>query len=193
MVIASELREGTVVRIEGQLYRVLETEFKAGAAKLSGVVKTKLRAIASGRLWEVRLRPEERVEDLETQQQAAEFLFADAQTCTLMNADTFEQFEVPRGMMGAAERFLQPGAQVRVEFFEAQPLSVALPETIEARVAETAPPSRSHQDSTWKDARLDNGAHVRVPLFIAPGELIRVNVETLHYVERAHPERKRSA
>jgi len=60
-------------------------------------------------------------------------------------------------------------------------------------VATTALPSRSQQDSAWKEATLDNGLTIRVPLFIAPGEAVRVDVNTGRYVERAHSERRRSA
>ena len=65
MVIASELCEGMTVRREGQIYKVLEVEAKAGAAKMGGVVKTRLLNVRSGRLWEPHFRPQERLEDLE--------------------------------------------------------------------------------------------------------------------------------
>jgi len=112
MVIASELKEGMVIRIEGQIYEVLEAESKAGAAKLSGVVKTKLRNVTSGRMWEPHFRPEERLEDLELEQQTLEFLFSDADSCTFMSPENFEQIEVPRVILGATEQFLQPGMQL---------------------------------------------------------------------------------
>jgi elongation factor P len=193
MVIASELKEGMVIRIEGQIYEVLEAESKAGAAKLSGVVKTKLRNVTSGRMWEPHFRPDERLEDLELEQQTLEFLFSDADSCTFMNPESFEQIEVPRAILGMAEQFLQPGMQLPVQFFEGRPISAVFPDVVEARVASTAPPAHSQQDSTWKEATLDNGLRIRVPLFIAPGEMVRVEIKTGRYVERARGEHKRSA
>jgi len=83
--------------------------------------------------------------------------------------------------------------EVPVEFFEGVPISAVLPDIMEARVADTAPATRSQQDSALKEARLDNGLVIRVPLFIAPGESVRVDVRTGHYVERAHSERRRTA
>ena len=105
--------------------------------------------------------------------------------------DTFEQVEVPAAMLGLAEKFLQPGMEVPVEFFAGEPISVVFPGVVEARVATTAPPSHSQQDSAWKEATLENGLTIRVPLFIAPGETLRVDVKTGRYVERARAERKR--
>ena len=193
MVIASQVKEGMFIRIEGQIYEVQEAESKAGAAKLSGVVKTKLRNVYSGRMWEPHFRPDERLEDLELQQQTLEFLFSEADSCTFMNPENFEQIEVPRDILGMAEQFLQPGMQLPLQFFEGRPISAVFPDVMEARVANTAPPAHSQQDSTWKEATLDNGLHIRVPLFIAPGEIARVEVKTGRYVERARGERKRSA
>jgi len=193
MVIASDLRQGMVIRIEGQIYKVLEVESKAGAAKMGGVVKTKLINVRSGRFWEPHFRPQEKLEDLELERRMMEFLYAEGGACNFMRPDTYEQFEIPSAILGPGEKFLQPGMELLVEFFAGEPISVVLPDVAEARVADTAPPSHSQQDSAWKEATLDNGLAIRVPLFIAPGEIVRVNVATGRYMERARSERKRSA
>ena len=193
MVIASELKEGTVIRIDRHIYRVLEVESKAGAAKLGGVVKTKLSDVRSGRMWEPHFRPQERLEELELDCHMMEFLFAEGDSCIFMRPDTFEQIEIPGAVLGPAAQFLQPGMELPVEFFAEQPISVVFPATAEARVQRTAPPTHSQQDSAWKEATLENGLSIQVPLFIAPCEVVRVEVKTGRYVERAHSERKRSA
>ena len=193
MVIASELRQGMIIRVEGQAYKVLEVEAKAGAAKMGGVVKTKLISVRSGRMWEPHFRPPERLEDLELEHHVLEFLFAQDDRCTFMYPDTYEQVEVPSAMLGPGEKFLQPGMQLPVEFFENEPIGVVFPEIAEVRVAETAPPVHSQQDGAWKEATLENGLAIRVPVFIAPGETVRVEVKAGRYLERVRAERKRSA
>ena len=193
MVIASELRVGMIVRIEGQTYKVLEVEAKAGAAKMGGVVKTKLINVRGGRMWEPHFRPQERLEELELERHVLEFLFSQDDTCTFMRPDTYEQVEVPSAILGPGERFLEPGMQLPVEFFENEPIAVVFPEIAEVRVAETAPAVHSQQDGNWKEATLENGLAIHVPLFIAPGESVRVEVKTGRYVERVRTERKRSA
>lgn len=192
MVIASQLREGMALRIQGQVYKVLEAESKAGGGQLGGVVKTKLRNVTSGRLWEPHFRPDERLEDLELQRQMMEFLYSDAGACTFMNANSYEQVEVPRAVLGPGVDFLQAGMTVPVEFFAGQPISVVLPDVAEARVADTAPPMHSGQDSTWKAATLDNGLVIQVPLFVGTGEIVRVDIRSGKYLERVR-EKKRSA
>jgi elongation factor P len=193
MVIASELRAGMVIRIEGQVHKVVEVESKAGSAKMGGVVKAKLMNVRSGRMWEPHFRPQERVEELQLDRRMMEFLYADGDTSTFMRPDTFEQIEIPNAMLGTAKGFLQPGMELPVEFFEGEAISVVFPEVAEARVARTASPSHSQRDSAWKEAVLENGLVVRVPLFIAPGETVRVDLKTGRYVERGRAERKRCA
>jgi elongation factor P len=195
MVIASELKGGTVIRIDHRIYRVLEVESKAGTAKLSGVVKAKLSDVRNGRMWEQHFRPQERLEELELEKRSMEFLFSAGDACTFMNPNTFEQVEIPRGIIGPAAQFLQPGMEVPMEFFAEEPISVVFPAVAEARVERTAPTAHSQQDSAqpWKQATLENGLSIQVPLFIAPGEMVRVEVKTGRYLERAHNERRRSA
>ena len=192
MITASQLRAGMAVRIEGQVYKVFEAESKAGGGQLGGVVKAKLRSVSSGRWWEPHFRPDERLEDLELERQSMEFLYADDDNCTFMNPNNFEQVEMPRTLLGPGAAFLEPGMSVPVEFFESRPISVVLPNVVEARIADTAPPIHSGQDNTLKEATLDNGLKIQVPLFIAAGETVRVDVQTGKYLERVR-EKRRSA
>ena len=193
MVIASELKSGMVLRIERDIYKVLEAEFKAGTAKLTGVVRTKLNNVTTGSMWDQHFRPQERLEEVHLEPRTLEFLFSDADNCIFMDPDDFEQVAVPRAIVGAAERFLRSGMLLPVEFFEGKPISVLFPAVAEARIARTAPPAHAHQDSAWKEALLENGVRIQVPLFIAPGEMVRVHVKAGRYVERARAERKHAA
>lgn len=193
MVTASEMTEGMVVRVEGQVYRVLQVEAKAAAAKLGGVVKAELSNVKTGRLWEARFRPQERLEDLPVERRNMEFLFHEGDVCTFMDPNTFEQVEVSDEILGRAVNFLQSGALVPLDFFEGKPISAMLPDIVEARVVDTAPPSHSQQDSAWKEAKLENNVSIRVPLFIATGEWVRVDLRTGRYLERVHSDRKRIA
>ena len=193
MMLASELHDGIVLRIDRQIYKVIEVESKAGAAKMGGVVKTKLINLKSGRMWEPHFRPLEKLEDVELERRTMEFLFADGENCTFMHPDTFEQIVVPNAIVGEGRFFLNSGVQVPIESFLGEPISVIVPAVAEARVVNTSSPSHSQQDSAWKEAILENGLAVRVPLFIAPGESVRVEVKTGRYVERVRADRRRIA
>jgi elongation factor P len=193
MVIASELRPGMVIRSEGQVYKVLDVESKAGAAKMGGVVKASLSNLHTARMLDQHFRPQERLEDLELERHNMEFLYSGDDGVTFMNPVTFEQVEIAREMIGAAEKFLQPEMELPVEFFEGKPVSVVLPQIVEARVITTAPPIHAQQDSAFKEATLENGVQIRVPLFICLGETVRVEVRTGKYVDRVRAEKKKRA
>ena len=193
MVIASELRPGMVIRFEGQVYKVLDVESKAGAAKMGGVVKASLSNLHSGRMLDQHFRPQERLEDLELERHNMEFLYSGDDGVTFMNPVTFEQVELPREMIGSAEPFLKPEMELPVEFFEGKPVSVVLPQIVEMKIETTAPPIHAQQDSAFKEATLDNGMEIKVPLFIAPGETVRVEVKTGRYVDRVRTEKKKGA
>jgi elongation factor P len=193
MVIAAELKAGMALLLEGRIYKVLETEFKAGSAKLDGVVKTKLSNVRSGRLWEPHFRPLERLETLEIERRTLEFLFSDRERSTFMDPESFEQFEVPAEVLGPGGAFLESGMMLPVEFYAGEVIGVLVPDVAEARVGSTAPASHAQQDSAWKEAVLENGLVLRVPLFVGPGDTIRVDVRDLRYLGRGRSERKRSA
>ena len=193
MVIASELRPGMVIRFEGQVYKVLDVESKAGAAKMGGVVKASLSNLHSGRMLDQHFRPQERLEDLELERHNMEFLYSSDDGVTFMNPVTFEQIEIACEMIGSAEPFLKPEMELPVEFFEGKPVSVVLPQIVEMKIETTAPPIHAQQDSAFKEATLDNGMEIKVPLFIAPGETVRVEVKTGRYVDRVRTEKKKGA
>lgn len=193
MVIASELRPGMIVRIEGQVHKIMEVESKAGAAKMGGVVKAKLINVKTRRLWEPHFRPQERLEEAHLDRHIMEFLYSNNDSCTFMRPDTFDQVSVPNAILGVAKDFLQAGMEVPIEFSEGEAVGAELPYSAEVRVTTTAPPSHAAGDSAWKEAVLENGVSTRVPLFIAPGDMVRVEVKTGHYLERGRSDRRRSA
>jgi elongation factor P len=189
---ASELRPGQAIRFEGVLYRVTAADYHGGSGKMGGVMHAKLRNLDTGAVREQRFRSDESLEDIAPERQALQFLYRDADLCYFMHPETFEQVEIGATRIGAPVDYLREGQAVSVEFVEGQATGIVFPDVVDARVAETAPPSHAAGgDNVWKDARLDNGVHVRVPPFIAPGETIRVDVQTATYVERAKAERKK--
>jgi elongation factor P len=193
MVTASALTDGMVIRVEGQVYRVLRVESKAATAKMGGVVKAELSNVVSGRVWEARFRPQEHVDELQVERRNMEFLFREGETSIFMDPGTFEQVEVPSELLGVAVSFLQSDTTFPLEFFEGKLIRAVLPEIVEARVVHTAPPAHSQQDNAWKEATLENGITIHVPLFIAPEEWVRVDLRTGRYLERVHTDRRRIA
>jgi elongation factor P len=192
MVPASELRAGWVVRVEGVLYKVIAAEYHAGGGKMGGVAHVKLRNMKTGTFRERRFRADELVEQVEPARQNLQFLYTDGGVSYFMHPESFEQVAIENDRLGRAVSFLKEEMTVPVEFVEGEPTGIVFPDIVEARIAQTAPPVHTQgNDNVWKEARLENGLRVMVPPFIAPGELIRVGVESGLYVERAKAEKKR--
>jgi elongation factor P len=185
MVNASQLRPGMAIRYESNNYKVMTSDYHPGQGKMGGVVHTRLKNLSTGTFWEHTFRSELKLDFIPVEKKSMEFLYSDANHSYFMNPDTFEQIGIDNSIIGPATRFLQAGMQLPVEFVEGQPISVLFPDIIEIRIAETAPPAHQQQDNTWKKALLENGVELRVPQFIKTGDMIRLEVGTLRYVDRA--------
>ncbi len=191
MVVASQLRPGTVVKVSEDLFKVIESTFHVGQGKMPGSVHAKLRNVLKGTLKELRFRPEERLEDTQLERQEMEFLYSDADSATFMNPKTFDQVSIPLEAIGPAVKYLKPEMAVPVEFYNGYPVSVVFPEVVEVKVETTAQPVHQQQDNTYKYATLENGLEVMVPQFIKRGEIVRVEVATGKYVDRVRSDTKR--
>ena len=187
MVNAAQLRPGMAIRYEGQIYKILACEYHSGQGKMGGVSHASLRNLSTGALWEHSFRAELKLEEVPVEKRPLTFLYSDQEQSYFMNPTSFEQVEIENGIIGQQMRFLEPDMHVSVEFVEDRPVSVLFPDIIEVRIAETPPPVHSQQDNTWKTARLGNGITVMVPQFVKSGDLIRLDVASLRYVDRARP------
>jgi elongation factor P len=185
MIFASQLRTGMAIKHQGQVFKVLAAEYHPGQGKMGGVTHARLQNLETGTFWEHSFRSELRFEEIVLEKQALEFLYADDDQCYFMNAETFEQKEVPAALVGAQLKLLEAGMRVLVESVEGKPVSVVFPDVLEVKVAETAPAAHQQQDSTFKPAKLECGIEVMVPQFIKAGEVIRLDVQNLKYMERA--------
>ena len=192
MLSASELRPGMTVRLDGALCRVIDASYHGGQGKMGGVAHAKLQNLRTATFRERRFRADEMVETVEPERQPMQFLYADDTAGYFMHAETFDQVAIDKAVLGRAALFMQEGTVVPVEFFEGEPLSILFPDIVEIRVADTAPPQHTQgMDNVRKEARLENGLTILVPPFIASGEMIRVEVATGKYLERAKSEKRR--
>ncbi|MFN7998357.1 MAG: hypothetical protein U0Q18_32345 [Bryobacteraceae bacterium] len=190
MVLASQLRAGMAIAFENQNYRVVSADYHPGQGKMGGVTHSRLQNIDSGTCRELSFRAELRLQELAVEKQALEFLFADGDQCCFMYPENYEQLEVPSALIGERAAFLEPGMKLVIEFVNGRPVHAIFPDVLEIRIAETAPPSHQQADSAFKQARLANGVVVMVPQFIKSGDMIRLDLGTMKYIDRAKAEAK---
>ena len=182
---ATDMRAGMVVRLSGEVFRVLEAEYHAGGGKMHGSVHAKLRRVDSSHFTERRFRPDEKFEEIPLEKRAMQFLYADAEDCTFMDPDSFEQVTIPKDAVGPFQQFLAPEQSLQVEFLEGEAVNVIAPTDVTLRVDSAPEPLHGHDDSNvFKAATLENGMEVQVPQFIKAGDLIKISVESGKYLER---------
>lgn len=185
MLSGADLRPGLAVRLDRTLYRIIDTSYHGGQGKMGGVMHAKLRNVTTGTTTERNFRTDEALEDIAVERQELQFLYRDGPHVVFMNPITFEQVEIDDSKLGRAVHFLQDGMLIPVESVAGEPVGIVFPDIVDVKVAETAAPAHSQGTSVWKEATLENGLRVQVPPFIAPGEMIRVQVERGEYVERS--------
>ncbi len=191
MVLASQLKAGSAIRFEGQIYKVLAAEYHSGQGKMGGSTHARLRNLDTGAFRDYSFRADMKLEDLPLERKPMDFLYADEAACYFMNPSTCEQEEVARELIGEQARLLAPEMRVTLEFLGERVVSVLLPDFLELKVVDTPPPAHAGgQDNTWKAARLENGLDVMVPQFIKSGDAIRVDVAQLKYMDRVKTQSK---
>lgn len=190
MLLASQLRAGTAIRHEGQNYKVMAADYHPGQGRMGGATHARLRNLDTGTVWEHNFRAELKLEEIPLEKRVLEFLYTDENQCCFMDPDNFEQTEIPRPLVGAQVGFLEPGMRLAIEFVDGHPVSVLFPDVLEVKIADTAPPAHQQQDTNFKPAKLENGVEVMVPQFVKPGDVIRLDLQNLRYMDRARNDSK---
>jgi elongation factor P len=182
---ANTVRAGHVLEYNGKQYTVLGIELLQ-PGKGGAFIQVEMRDLRSGLKTNVRWRTQESVERLHVDEKEATYLFGDDDNLTLMDTESFEQFPVPRALMGDAGKFLQDGMALTIDLVEGQPVAVHLPQTVTMKIVEADPVVRGQTaSSSYKPAILENGARIMVPPHIESGTRVVVNTGDGSYVERA--------
>jgi elongation factor P len=185
-VIASSIRKGNIIeRDDGQLCVVLSAEsFHPG--KGTPTTQIDMRRLSDGVKLTDRFKTTEQVERAFVEDKNFDFLYGDADGYHFMNADTYDQIQVPSEVIGDQAQWLQEGMKVILSIFNETPVGIQLPPRVTLEVTETEPAMKGQTaSSSYKPARLANGARVMVPPHITVGTRIVIQTEDGGYVERA--------
>ena len=182
---AVEIRPGNILEMDGGLWRAVKIQHTQ-PGKGGAYMQVELKNLIDGRKNNNRFRSAETVEKVRLDTKDFQFLFADGDALTFMDKDTYDQVTLDLGILGDAAAFLQDGMDVVMELYEDKPISVQLPDTIEATIVEAdAVVKGQTASSSYKPAVLDNGVRVMVPPHITAGTRIVVDVYEQTYVKRA--------
>jgi elongation factor P len=184
-VIASSLRKGNVVEMDGKLYVVLTAQnFHPG--KGTPVTQVDMRRISDGVKVSERWRTTEQVERATVDEREYDFLYEDGEGFHFMQPETYDQLAVPADVVGDGKVYLTEGMRVYLKTFEGVAIAIEYPQKVTVEIAETEPVVKGQTaSSSYKPALCTNGLRVMVPPHIAAGTRIIIATEDNSYVERA--------
>ena len=185
MIGVNDIKNGLTIKIDNDLFQVIEFQHvKPG--KGSAFVRTKLKNLRTGTTVETTYNTNVKLETARIERQTMQFLYSQGDTYSFMNMQTYDQVELKKSQLGDDYKFLKENLEVIISFYEGEVLGMILPDKIEYLVTKSEPGVKGNTTSTaMKDAELENGLIVKVPMFIEEGEKILVTTSDGKYSSRA--------
>jgi len=181
----NDLKNGIGLKLDEGLFTVIEFQHvKPG--KGGAFVRTKLRNVRTGAVLERTYRSGETLEQAMIDKRDMSYLYRDADDYVFMDQTTYDQLTVARSALGGTADYLREGGEAIIQICDGEVVGIELPASVELAVADTEPGIQGDRVSgARKPATLETGLVVQVPLFVNPGEQIKVDTRTGEYLTRA--------
>lgn len=186
MATTNDLKNGTVLNLDGQLWTVVEFQHvKPG--KGGAFVRTKLKNVLSGKVVDKTFNAGLKVETANVDKRTMQYLYQDGTEYIFMDTDTYDQIPVSDAVVGDAKDYLLENQEATIATHEGSPLFIELPASVELLVEYTEPGLQGDRSiGGTKPARLETGAEIQVPLFLEVGEKIKVDTRDGSYISRVN-------
>ena len=180
-----DIRPGNILEFEGGLWRAVKIQHTQ-PGKGGAYMQVEMKNLIDGRKTNVRFRSQDTVEKVRLDTKDFLYLYTEGDKLVFMDEENYEQIMLDADMLGDEAPFLQDGMQITLEMYDERPISVQLPEQVEALIVEAdAVVKGQTASSSFKPAMLDNGVRVMVPPHIGAGTRIVVDVYEKTYIRRA--------
>jgi elongation factor P len=185
MASTNDFRNGAVLKMDGELYRIEEYEHRT-PGNLRAFVQAKLRSLRTGNLKEMRYRSGESVEMVRMEKKTFQYLYKDGDDFVFMNTESYEQMNVPSHVVGDVAKFIRESDNADIIFAEDGTIvAVEVPPAVNLTIVQTDPGMKGDTATGGtKPAKLETGAMVNVPLFLNEGDMVKVDTRTGQYLER---------
>ena len=185
MLTAGDFRNGVTFEMEGKVYQVIEFQHvKPG--KGAAFVRTKYKDVVTGTIRETSFNPTAKFENAVIERRDLEYLYSDGDLYYFMDPETYDQVPLNKDKLGDNFKFVKENTTCRISSWKGNVFSVEPPTFVELAVTETEPGVRGDTaTNVTKEAVLETGAVVKVPIFINEGDLLRIDTRTGEYLERA--------
>jgi elongation factor P len=182
-VLPSEFKRLMVLMLEGGPH-VIEDLHTSGTAQTRHKLHTRLRHLKTGHITERVFAESERIPVAPLETRRVTYSYAQGDSHVFIDAETFDEVSFGKEQLGERRWFLKENEEYKALLLDGRLLDIVFPPQIPLQVVETAAPIRGGSDAAWKEAKLETGLQIMVPLFIAKGETIRVDTATKRYVGR---------
>ena len=185
MINVTDARRGATVELDGELYQVMEFEhIKMGRG--SAQVRLKLKDVRGGHTVDRTFQATAKLARVRVERQPCQYLYQDGELYYFMNTETYDQIPLNLNQVGDAINYLTENASCELLTYGDEPIGVELPAAVVLAVAESDPGVKGDTaQGATKPAKLESGLVVQVPLFINPGEKLKIDTRSGQYLERA--------
>ncbi len=185
MINVNDFKTGMTIKVDGNLFVVLEFQHvKPG--KGAAFVRTKMKNLRTGSTIEYTFNSGIKVEAARVERKPMQFLYNSGDVYTFMDMNDYSQVEIDKKVLGDDVKFLKENLDLDISFYEGEVLGISLPDKIEMTVVSTEPGVKGNTTSSaMKDATLETGYTIKVPLFINEGEKVVIATSDGKYVSRA--------
>ena len=184
MINVNDFKNGMTIKVEGNIYTIIEFQHvKPG--KGAAFVRTKLKNLRTGSTIEYTFNSGVKCETARIERKPMQFLYESGDLYTFMNMQDYSQVELSKDVIGDDVKYLKENQDLDITFYEGEVLGLSLPDKIELKVTQTEPGVKGNTTSSaQKDATLETGYQIKVPLFINEGESVIVSTKDGKYVSR---------
>ncbi|HEY8436033.1 MAG TPA: elongation factor P [Haloplasmataceae bacterium] len=185
MISVNDLRNGMSIEMDGNIYQILEFQH-VKSARSAAFVRLKVKDLRNGTVKEMTVNPNDKYKQAIIEKVSMQYLYNTGDTYVFMNNETFEQLEIPSSSLEYEKNFIREGMEVTIIMYQNEILGIDLPDKVTLQIVECEPAVAGNTATTaMKQAVLETGLTVQVPLFIENGEKIVVSTEDGRYVSRA--------
>jgi len=186
MLSTSNFRRGMKLAIDGELYIIVDFQHARTAQRRANVT-TRLKNLKTGQVLEKQFSAGETFDEPDFSQLMMQYLYNDGELYHFMDSKSYEQVALNEDQVADSKWYLQENVGYKILFFEGSPISINLPPSVELKVVEAEPGVKGDSVSNLtKNAKVETGLNVKVPLFIKEGETIKIDTSEGKYLERVN-------
>lgn len=185
MINATDIRKGLIIKIDGNLFSVSDFQHVT-PGKGRAHMQVSIKSLKQGNVTQKRFRSTDKVEDVFLEHIDMEYLYKDGDNFCFMNTENYEQVLLTKEVLGDTMLYITPNSKVKVSFYEGNTVGIELPASVTLKIIETDPGAKGDTvTNVFKPAKLETGHIIKVPPFINPGELVKVDTRTGQFLGRA--------